>query len=67
MSDRTVSGEVYRTRIDPASASSREAMKMEHYVPAITSGRVREIRVEVGSQVEAGQMLVILDTLETES
>jgi len=38
-----------------------ESMKMEIPVPAPSSGRVAEIRVEEGEVVAEGQVLVVLD------
>ena len=37
-----------------------EAMKMEHEVTAPHAGVVREVRVEVGQQVDAGAILVVI-------
>ena len=36
-------------------------MKMEHEVVAPHDGTVREVLVQVGQQVEAGAVLVVLD------
>jgi propionyl-CoA carboxylase alpha chain len=38
-----------------------EAMKMEHVIRAPADAEVREVRVEVGDRVDAGDLLVVLD------
>ncbi len=38
-----------------------EAMKMEHRILAAADGVVREIRAHVGGQVEAGQLLLVIE------
>jgi propionyl-CoA carboxylase alpha chain len=38
-----------------------EAMKMEHKVSAPSSGKIKDILVSKGEQVENGQTLVVLD------
>jgi biotin carboxyl carrier protein len=38
-----------------------EAMKMEHEVTAPHDGVVREVLVEVGQQVDAGDVLVVVE------
>jgi propionyl-CoA carboxylase alpha chain len=38
-----------------------EAMKMEHRLTAVVAGTVTEIRVTPGSQVDAGEVLVVVD------
>jgi len=37
-----------------------EAMKMEHRLTAAVAGEVTEVRVAVGTQVEAGEVLVVV-------
>jgi len=37
-----------------------DAMKMEHTVSAPRAGRVAEVRVAEGNQVDGGQVLVVL-------
>jgi biotin carboxyl carrier protein len=37
-----------------------EAMKMEHAIKASHGGKVAEVRVQAGDQVEGGQLLVVL-------
>jgi len=39
-----------------------EAMKMEHAINCSEDGTVNEVRVTAGQQVEAGDVLVIVDT-----
>ena len=39
-----------------------EAMKMEHVIRAGADGTVTEVRVEVGDRVDAGDLVVLLDT-----
>jgi biotin carboxyl carrier protein len=46
-----------------ATLVTLEAMKMEHAVRAPADGAVVEVRVAVGDQVEAGDVLVVLDVL----
>jgi biotin carboxyl carrier protein len=41
-----------------------EAMKMEHHVTAVAAGRVLEVRVEVGAQVDGGDLLVVVESDE---
>ena len=41
---------------------SLEAMKMEHHVTAVAAGRVAEVRVEVGQQVDGGDLLVVVES-----
>jgi biotin carboxyl carrier protein len=36
-------------------------MKMEHVIRAPADAEVREVRVEVGDRVDAGNLLVVLD------
>jgi len=43
-----------------------EAMKMEHHVAAVAAGRVAEVRVEIGAQVDTGDLLVVVES-ENES
>jgi propionyl-CoA carboxylase alpha chain len=43
-----------------------EAMKMEHAVCAPAAGRVAEIGVGLGAQVEQGAALVVIDAGQTE-
>ena len=43
-----------------------EAMKMEHHVTAVAAGRVLEVRVEVGAQVDGGDLLVVVESDEEE-
>jgi acetyl/propionyl-CoA carboxylase alpha subunit len=38
-----------------------EAMKMEHRILAAADGTVREVRAHVGGQVEAGQLLLVVE------
>jgi propionyl-CoA carboxylase alpha chain len=38
-----------------------EAMKMEHRILAAADGTVREVRAHVGGQVEAGQLLLVIE------
>jgi biotin carboxyl carrier protein len=38
-----------------------EAMKMEHEVTAPHDGKISEVRVETGQQVEAGAVLVVIE------
>jgi propionyl-CoA carboxylase alpha chain len=38
-----------------------EAMKMEHRILAAADGTVREVRAHVGGQVEAGQVLLVIE------
>jgi propionyl-CoA carboxylase alpha chain len=38
-----------------------EAMKMEHRILAAADGRVREVRAHVGGQVEAGELLLVIE------
>jgi propionyl-CoA carboxylase alpha chain len=40
---------------------SIEAMKMEHVIAAPTAGRLAELRVAAGDQVEAGTVLAVVD------
>ena len=42
-----------------------EAMKMEHTLCATRDGRVAEVLVEAGAQVEAGAALIRLEEEET--
>jgi propionyl-CoA carboxylase alpha chain len=44
-----------------------EAMKMEHTVAAPTTGKVAEVRVQPGQQVEAGTVLVVVAEEEAET
>ena len=39
-----------------------EAMKMEHRITAHAAATVREVRFGVGDRVDAGDLLVVLDT-----
>ncbi|MEK7837529.1 MAG: biotin/lipoyl-containing protein, partial [candidate division NC10 bacterium] len=39
-----------------------EAMKMEHHVTAVAAGRVTEVRVEVGQQVDGGDLLIVVES-----
>jgi biotin carboxyl carrier protein len=41
-----------------------EAMKMEHAIRAPHQGILREVRVEVGQQVETGALLVVVEADE---
>jgi biotin carboxyl carrier protein len=43
-----------------------EAMKMEHEVTAPHAGVVRLVSAEVGQQVDAGDVLVVLEEIATE-
>jgi multidrug efflux pump subunit AcrA (membrane-fusion protein) len=38
-----------------------EAMKMEHQIVAPTAGRLAEVRVAAGDQVQAGDVLAVVD------
>jgi propionyl-CoA carboxylase alpha chain len=42
-----------------------EAMKMEHQIVAPADGLVAEVRVAIGDQVQAGDVLAIVDGDET--
>jgi biotin carboxyl carrier protein len=44
------------------SVVTLEAMKMEHGVPSPRSGRVTDVVVQVGDQVERGQPLAIVES-----
>ena len=44
-----------------------EAMKMEHQVVAPTGGTVAEIFVQAGQQLDHGQVLVRIDSGDTEA
>ncbi|MCP5264976.1 MAG: biotin/lipoyl-binding protein [Burkholderiaceae bacterium] len=46
---------------------SLEAMKMEHRIDAPLDGRVAELRVAVGTQVQPGQLMIRIEPLETPS
>jgi propionyl-CoA carboxylase alpha chain len=39
-----------------------EAMKMEHMIRCGEDGTVTEVRVSAGQQVEAGHVLLVVDT-----
>jgi biotin carboxyl carrier protein len=39
-----------------------EAMKMEHMISCTEDGTVSEVRVVSGQQVEAGDVLLVIDT-----
>jgi acetyl-CoA carboxylase biotin carboxylase subunit len=61
-------GRILAVRVTPEQSVAKgdplvilEAMKMEHAVNAPHAGVVREVRVEVGQQVEAGAVLVVLE------
>jgi propionyl-CoA carboxylase alpha chain len=41
-----------------------EAMKMEHQVAASADGVVGEVRVSANQQVEAGQVLLVIEPAE---
>jgi propionyl-CoA carboxylase alpha chain len=41
-------------------------MKMEHTVASPANGTVGEVRVQAGQQVDAGSVLVVVDSDETE-
>jgi biotin carboxyl carrier protein len=38
-----------------------EAMKMEHQILAPAAGRLAEVRVAAGSQVQAGDVLAVVE------
>jgi biotin carboxyl carrier protein len=40
---------------------------MEHLITCTEDGIVKEVRVTVGAQVEAGQVLLVVDTGESEA
>jgi biotin carboxyl carrier protein len=44
-----------------------EAMKMEHVITCAEDGIIKEVRVAADEQVEAGQVLLIVDTGEEDS
>jgi propionyl-CoA carboxylase alpha chain len=44
-----------------------EAMKMEHHMNAPADGVVAEVRVEIGGQVETGNVLLIFEAADTET
>jgi propionyl-CoA carboxylase alpha chain len=41
-----------------------EAMKMEHRITCSEAGIVKELRVEVGQQVDAGQVMLVIEARE---
>jgi 3-methylcrotonyl-CoA carboxylase alpha subunit len=41
-----------------------EAMKMEHVLTAVREGRIAEVLVAEGAQVEAGQALIRLEVAD---
>jgi 3-methylcrotonyl-CoA carboxylase alpha subunit len=43
-----------------------EAMKMVHTLSAVAPGRVAELRCRVGDAVRGGDVLVIMETTESE-
>lgn len=60
-------GSVVRVAVEPGQPVARgdvlivlEAMKMEHAVRAAADGRVAEVHVAVGDQVETGRTLVVV-------
>jgi propionyl-CoA carboxylase alpha chain len=61
-------GAVLRVAVEPGQAVTAgdvvlvlEAMKMEHPVTAPADGVVAELAVGVGSQVDAGQVLAVVE------
>jgi acetyl/propionyl-CoA carboxylase alpha subunit len=60
-------GKVLRVLVSPGDAVETdatlvimEAMKMEHAIKAAHAGKVADVRVRAGDQVEGGQLLVVL-------
>ncbi|HWA66630.1 MAG TPA: biotin carboxylase N-terminal domain-containing protein [Mycobacteriales bacterium] len=67
-------GSVVRVLVDRGASVGKgdplvvlEAMKMEHTVASPTDGTVSEIHVAAGQQVDAGTVLVVVDSGETET
>jgi biotin carboxyl carrier protein len=61
-------GKVIAVRVEQGSAVAEgqilvlmEAMKMEHALRAPFAGTVREVRAAPGDQVDAAQVLVVVD------
>ena len=67
-------GKVVAVNVEPGQRVSAgqvlviiEAMKMEHQITCIEDGTVQEVRVAASAQVEAGQMLLVVDTGESKA
>src|SRR5436190_13768079 len=61
-------GKIVAVHVKAGDAVSRgqlviilEAMKMEHRILAAVDGTVREVRAQVDGQVEAGQLLLVIE------
>ncbi|HEX6029817.1 MAG TPA: biotin carboxylase N-terminal domain-containing protein [Tepidiformaceae bacterium] len=61
-------GKIVAVHVQPGDRVARgqvllilEAMKMEHRILAAEDGVVREVRAELGHQMEAGQLLLVID------
>ncbi len=67
-------GKVVAVNVEPGQRVSArevliilEAMKMEHLITCAEDGTVTEVRVAAGAQVEAGQVLLVVDTGESKA
>jgi len=65
-------GKILAVNVAPGQAvvqgdplATLEAMKMEHEVTAPHAGVVSEVRIEVGQQVDAGAILVVIQADDT--
>ena len=63
-----MSAQLVQLAVQPGQALRRgepllvlEAMKMEHEIVAPAAGTVTELRVEAGTQVETGAILVVIE------
>jgi propionyl-CoA carboxylase alpha chain len=62
-------GRIVAVHVEPGQAVNTgqtliilEAMKMEHRINCSQEGTVSEVRVSTGQQVEAGDVMLVVDT-----